>query len=141
RCGGGGQLLAVKCELVLPVDQVAFDSTGLLLCCRSAVAPRWAASPHPPCPSLPPAAPSGVSPPPHPNRIGTRAMTIALLRRAGPPAAALTLVAATPLAQAKITSPKEQFGFNLGDDYQLATYTQLTEYSKKIDAESERMTL
>jgi len=52
------------------------------------------------------------------------------------------VLVATPLAaQGRITSPKEQFGFAIGDDYQLATYTQLTEYWKKLDAESDRMRL
>ena len=44
-------------------------------------------------------------------------------------------------AQAKVTSPREQFGFNIGDDYQLVNYTQLLAYWKKLAAESERMTL
>jgi hypothetical protein len=44
-------------------------------------------------------------------------------------------------AQAKVTSPKEQFGFNVGDDYQLVNYTQLLAYWKKLDAESDRMSL
>jgi len=44
-------------------------------------------------------------------------------------------------AQGKITSPKEQFGFNIGDDYQLINYTQLVAYWKKLDKESDRMTL
>jgi hypothetical protein len=44
-------------------------------------------------------------------------------------------------AQAKVTSPKEQFGFNIGDDYQLVNYSQLLVYWKKLDAESDRMTL
>ncbi len=50
-------------------------------------------------------------------------------------------ILALPAAAQKITTPKEQFGFNLGDDYQLATYTQLTEYWKKLDQESDRMAL
>src|SRR5438309_10517474 len=41
----------------------------------------------------------------------------------------------------KITNPKEQFGFNLGDDYQLTNYTQLTNYWKKLATESDRMRL
>src|ERR1022692_3910891 len=41
----------------------------------------------------------------------------------------------------KITSPKEQLGFNIGDDYQLATYTQFEEYWKKLAKESKRMQL
>ena len=43
--------------------------------------------------------------------------------RAGPGAAA-----------ARVTSPKEQFGHEIGDDYVLPNYTQLTEYWKKLDA-------
>src|SRR6266498_1194073 len=43
--------------------------------------------------------------------------------------------------QGKITSPKEQFGFNLGDDYQLANYARLVEYWKKLDQQSDRMIL
>ncbi len=52
------------------------------------------------------------------------------------------LLVSMPLAaQGRITSPKEQFGFAIGDDYQLATYSQLTEYWKKLDTESDRMRL
>ncbi|MGQ0539673.1 MAG: M14 family metallopeptidase [Gemmatimonadaceae bacterium] len=51
----------------------------------------------------------------------------------------LAAVAPALLAQARITSPKEFFGFNIGDDYRLATYTQFAEYWRKIDAESDRM--
>ena len=40
-----------------------------------------------------------------------------------------------------ITPPKDQFGFNLGDDYQLTNYTQLTDYWKKLAGESDRMRL
>ncbi len=48
--------------------------------------------------------------------------------------------AAPPLAaQGRITTPKEHFGFNIGDDYNLATYTQFMAYWRKIDAESNRM--
>ena len=43
--------------------------------------------------------------------------------------------------QNRITTPKEQFGFNLGDDYQLANYAQLVEYWRKLDRESDRMSL
>ena len=44
-------------------------------------------------------------------------------------------------AAAGVTTPKEQFGFSIGDDYQLATYEQLTAYWQKLDAQSDRMTL
>ena len=39
----------------------------------------------------------------------------------------------------RITSPKEFFGHNIGDDYFLATYDQFMAYWHKIDAESDRM--
>jgi hypothetical protein len=42
-------------------------------------------------------------------------------------------------AQPKVTTPKEFFGFNIGDDYQLANYTELVAYWKKLDAESDRL--
>jgi hypothetical protein len=44
-------------------------------------------------------------------------------------------------AQTKVTSPEEQFGSKIGTDYQLLTYTQLTEYWQKLDKESPRMKL
>lgn len=43
------------------------------------------------------------------------------------------------LAQVRVTTPKEHFGFNIGDDYHLATYTQFQSYWAKLDAESDRM--
>lgn len=39
-------------------------------------------------------------------------------------------------AQNKITSPKEQFGFNVGDDYCLISYSQMVDYWKKLEKES-----
>jgi len=42
---------------------------------------------------------------------------------------------------ARITTPKEQLGFNIGDDYMVANYTQLEAYWKKLAAESPRMKL
>ena len=54
----------------------------------------------------------------------------------------LLLLALTPVfGQSKVTSPKEQFGFNIGDDYQLANYTQLVEYWRKLAQQSDRMKL
>lgn len=35
-------------------------------------------------------------------------------------------------AQTTVTSPREHFGFNIGDDYRLATYTQTEAYFKKL---------
>ncbi|HWQ32610.1 MAG TPA: M14 metallopeptidase family protein [Blastocatellia bacterium] len=50
-------------------------------------------------------------------------------------------LAPAAFAQSRLTSPKEQFGFNIGDDYQLVNYTQLEAYFKKLDQESDRMKL
>ena len=41
----------------------------------------------------------------------------------------------------KITTSKEALGFNLGDDYQVANYTQLEAWWKKLATESDRMKL
>ncbi len=41
----------------------------------------------------------------------------------------------------RITTPKQQFGANIGDDYFLANYTQLEDYWKALDRESDRMAL
>lgn len=41
----------------------------------------------------------------------------------------------------KITTPKDALGFNLGDDYQMASYTQLDTYWHKLATESDRMKL
>ncbi len=57
---------------------------------------------------------------------------------AAPPAAEQAVAAA---ALPGITSPKEQFGFAIGDDYQLATYEQLTAYWRRLDEQSDRMAL
>ncbi|MBL9188663.1 MAG: hypothetical protein JNK23_14370 [Opitutaceae bacterium] len=53
----------------------------------------------------------------------------------------LTLLATATALAAKITSPKEHFGFAIGDDYHLATYTQTEAYFKKLAAESDRVRL
>jgi hypothetical protein len=56
-------------------------------------------------------------------------------------AVAIASIAALASAgeKAKITSPKEQFGFQLGDDYCLANYQQLLTYWRKLERESDRM--
>ena len=38
----------------------------------------------------------------------------------------VVLAVLSPLAQGKVTSPKEFLGFNVGDDYILMNYGQLT---------------
>jgi hypothetical protein len=47
----------------------------------------------------------------------------------------------TAHGQRKVTSPRQQFGFEIGDDYQLANYRQLVEYWTLLDRESSRMKL
>src|SRR5215472_5104262 len=42
---------------------------------------------------------------------------------------------------AKLTTPKEALGFNVGDDYMMASYTQLEAWWKKLASESPRMKL
>jgi len=44
-------------------------------------------------------------------------------------------------AQGRTTSPKEQFGFDIGADYVLVNYTQYEAYLKKLDQESDRLTV
>src|SRR3954462_10244005 len=41
----------------------------------------------------------------------------------------------------RVTTPTQQFGAAIGDDYFLATYTQLEAYWKTLDRESDRMSL
>ncbi len=53
----------------------------------------------------------------------------------------LVLAFSLAAAQGKITSPKEQFGFNIGDDYHVVNYSQLVAYWQKLDKESNRMIL
>ena len=53
----------------------------------------------------------------------------------------ILLFVPTLQAQGKITTPKEQFGFNIGDDYVLVNYTQYEAYLKKLGQESDRLTV
>jgi hypothetical protein len=56
----------------------------------------------------------------------------------------LALAAAAPSAQApapKVTAPEQFFGHKIGADYVLPNYTKFTEFVRKIDAESDRMTV
>ena len=54
---------------------------------------------------------------------------------------ALCLFAVPAFSQKQITTPKEALGFNIGDDFQVANYTQLETYWKKLATESDRMRL
>src|SRR6478609_7110550 len=57
-------------------------------------------------------------------------------------AAALALaVSLSAQSPRRITPPKDTFGFNIGDDYSVANYSQLTAYWKKLATESNRMKL
>jgi hypothetical protein len=51
----------------------------------------------------------------------------------------LLCLIATASAQNRLTTPKDHFGFNIGDDYHLANYTQYEAYLKRLDQESDRM--
>ncbi len=53
----------------------------------------------------------------------------------------LVLVAGAAQAQGRITSPKEQFGHNIGDDYWLPNYDQYEAYVQKLAKESDRAKL
>src|SRR5688572_24225384 len=64
----------------------------------------------------------------HRNRRAWRALALPLL-----------FIASVAQAQGKVTTPREFFGHNIGDDYWLANYDQFTEYWRKLDAESDRM--
>ncbi|MBZ5582698.1 MAG: peptidase, partial [Acidobacteriia bacterium] len=55
--------------------------------------------------------------------------------------AALSVCAVFAQTAPKVTTPKEALGFNIGDDYQMAGYTQLEAYWKKLASESPRMKL
>ncbi len=55
--------------------------------------------------------------------------------------AATLLIAVPAEGQTQITTPRQQFGFSVGDDYQLANYTQFAEYWQKLAQESPRLVL
>jgi hypothetical protein len=55
--------------------------------------------------------------------------------------AVLAVVFLSGAGQAQLTSPKQEFGFSIGDDYQLVNYTQLTAWWKKLDRQSDRMSV
>ncbi|MBI4478187.1 MAG: hypothetical protein HY654_13515, partial [Acidobacteria bacterium] len=71
----------------------------------------------------------------HTLRAG-RVLVIALVL-----GAASASTQAPPQKTTPVTSPKEQFGHEIGADYVLPNYTQLTAYWQKLDKESDRMVL
>ena len=64
-----------------------------------------------------------------------------MLMPAGVSLAAATQLAAQEPIAASITTPKQEFGHNIGDDYWLATYDQFAAYWHKLAGESPRMKL
>jgi hypothetical protein len=64
-----------------------------------------------------------------------RALVVALLLLLPVPQAS------TQSPAASISTPRQEFGASIGDDYFLVTYTQLEEYWKKLDRQSDRMQL
>jgi hypothetical protein len=46
----------------------------------------------------------------------------------------LLLIAGSALRAQTVPTPRDHFGFNIGDDYKLATFTQTESYFKKLDA-------
>ena len=63
------------------------------------------------------------------------------IRKAGAAAVFLAAALTTAYAQPKLTTPKEVLGFNIGDDYMMASYSQLEAHWTKLAAESPRMKL
>jgi Zinc carboxypeptidase len=68
----------------------------------------------------------------HAFRLSTRISALVL-------AVAASLPAAAHAQAPRITTPKEHFGFNLGDDYCLANYRQLARYWAILEKESDRL--
>src|SRR6476469_9671312 len=67
-----------------------------------------------------------------------------LMRSASRHLVALAIFVLSPALHAqtpKVTTPKEHFGFNIGDDYCLANYQQLSSYWQKLERESDRVKL
>ncbi|MDH7570723.1 MAG: M14 family zinc carboxypeptidase, partial [Armatimonadota bacterium] len=53
----------------------------------------------------------------------------------------LLLCSVAAAGAAPVTTPREGLGFSVGDDYHLASYTQLVDYWRTLDRESDRVTL
>jgi hypothetical protein len=63
-------------------------------------------------------------------RTTCRALCLAVL---------VTFLVTPAVAQTSLTTPKAFFGFDIGDDYQLANYQRLSAYWRTLDRESDRM--
>src|SRR4051794_2013677 len=96
------------------------------------------------CPGLLHCAPSGL--PPQTPSIGETAMDRITVRPLVRFKIVLALAPILVLGQtraadrpATITTPKEHFGFNIGDDYCLANYKQLEAYWHKLEGQTDRL--
>src|SRR5215467_14067124 len=56
-------------------------------------------------------------------------------------AAVLCIAPCAAQSSPRITTPKQALGFEIGDDYSVAGYTELEDYWKKLASESDRMKL
>src|SRR6187402_3316278 len=72
------------------------------------------------------------------SMLFSRKRSASLCRAALIGATAMVTLAAAQGVQA-VTTPKAQFGHNIGDDYFLANYTQMTAYFAKLAKESDRL--
>ncbi len=70
-----------------------------------------------------------------------RALVFALLLILSAAQASTQSPASSIATPASMTTPQQQFGAAIGDDYFLATYTQLEEYWQTLDRQSDRMQL
>ena len=52
-----------------------------------------------------------------------------------------TVTTAAASVQQPVTTPEQQFGHEIGADYQLVNYTELYEYFQKLSEESDRITV
>jgi hypothetical protein len=77
------------------------------------------------------------------HRLRSLALLLVTLALASAAPHAQTATAMRPAAPAalKVTTPEQFFGHPIGADYVLPNYTRFTEYVRKLDAESDRMTV
>lgn len=52
---------------------------------------------------------------------------------------AIVCFAALPICAQTLTTPRQAFGFEIGDDYSVVNYSQMESYWKTLDAQSDRM--
>ena len=57
------------------------------------------------------------------------------------PLLSIVLLLSVQLIAQSIPSPKSHFGFNIGDNYKLATFTATEAYLKKVEANSSKVKL